>query len=211
MDVQMPEMDGLEATRLIRERERQTGGHVPIVAMTAHAMKGDKELCLSSGMDDYISKPIRVKEVAKIIEQLFAESAETGVRTADAAIGGSQIDWPAARAVVEGDEALLRNLVEAVLEELPPLLEQLEQAICNGDAATARRAAHTIKGAVRTFDPTEVIDLAGRLEAQGKAGTLDNAVELFDRLKQQLQGVTHELAAHLSEYNPTAAASASPR
>ncbi len=126
MDVQMPVMDGLEATRLIRAQERSTDRHVPIVAMTAHAMKGDRERCLAAGMDFYVSKPIRAARLFEALRGRHGEGTDRGQRHAAATgahvVGGQVVDWSEALHSVNGDQRLLRDIVEAFLDESPRLL-----------------------------------------------------------------------------------------
>jgi len=122
MDVQMPEMNGFEATAAIRERERATGAHIPIIAMTAHALKGDRERCLAAGMDDYVSKPIRPVELAKAIEGQVAGTAVASVEEPERAPDEEPFDVEALLSRVDGDTELLRYIVELFLEELPPWL-----------------------------------------------------------------------------------------
>ena len=162
MDVQMPELDGLQATALIRERERETGRHIPIIAMTAHAMKGDREQCLAAGMDGYVPKPIRVKELSAALAALFNGTPGEGA-AGRATNGTGPVDWPAALETVQGDRALLRVVIDAVLGECPAVLGELENAVGAKDAAVVRSSAHRIKGALRTFEASRATDLASRI------------------------------------------------
>jgi CheY-like chemotaxis protein len=165
MDVQMPEMDGFEATQIIREGERTTGAHVPIIAMTAHAMKGDRERCLVEGMDGYISKPLRPSELFEAIESLVG-------------VGRARIEEPAkppfdeaiALETVESDRQLLCEMIDAYFEECPQLTEALAAAIERGDAATVQRTAHTLKGMLATLGAAEASSLAKHIEARARGG-----------------------------------------
>ena len=165
MDVQMPEMDGFEATAAIRRNEAITGTHIPIIAMTAHAMKGDRERCLGAGMDGYISKPVQAEELLKI---------DGGARrSAPGPIDG--LDEPAhavmdrslALARVDGDEALLADLAKLFCEESPKMLAAVHEAVAAKDAERLQRAAHSLKGAVATLAAQESIR---RRTQAGKAG-----------------------------------------
>jgi len=195
MDVQMPEMDGLEATAVIRSRERQTGRHTPIVAMTAHALRGDREQCLAAGMDEYVAKPVRSKQLYEAIERVLADAGEIRRPAETPSEKTGDVNWQLALQSALGDRKLLKEVAEAFLEECPGLLHQLQEAIRNADAATVRRLGHTIKGALRTFGAETALDLAGRIEEMGRSGKLDDAFAVFDILKQKLQAIGQELEA----------------
>jgi CheY-like chemotaxis protein/HPt (histidine-containing phosphotransfer) domain-containing protein len=183
MDVQMPEMDGFEATRRIRERERTNGGHVPIIAMTAHAMKGDRERCLEEGMDGYISKPLRPSELFEAVESLAATGrAETTTKPA-----GPPFDEAMALRSVGGDRQLLSELIDTFLEECPRLTAALAAAILRGDAKAAHLAAHTLKGALSTLGASEAKTIAQQIETRAHKGdcALDTAhSELLENLSR---------------------------
>ncbi len=173
----MPEMDGLEATRVVREREAGTGRRVPIIAVTAHAMKGDRERCLAAGMDGYISKPIRAADLYAVIDEAVAGTATTAVEPPESenikSASGGEIDWGVALASVQGDEDLLREIIEAFLEEAPKQVAALDQGMASGDAVMVRRAAHTIKGASRYFGVQGTVDRAMRVETLASNGELE--------------------------------------
>ncbi|MBX3437977.1 MAG: response regulator, partial [Planctomycetaceae bacterium] len=151
MDVQMPHMDGLEATRLIRKREQASGLHIPMIAMTAHAMRGDEERCLEAGLDAYVAKPIRPDDLFRAIDDVCRDAFERKRKHESVHPSRPLVDWNSALQVVQGDRELLTEVVGAVLEEVPRLLRELEQAIDAGDARSIQRLAHTIKGNMRTF------------------------------------------------------------
>jgi CheY-like chemotaxis protein/HPt (histidine-containing phosphotransfer) domain-containing protein len=208
MDVQMPEVDGLEATRRIRERERATGGHVPIMAMTAQAIKGDRERCLEAGMDEYLSKPVRSAQLYAAIDELMArarpsrsgEAVRTDVNGEPSANGtagegtGGVITWPRALSAVDGDPGLLADLAQAFLEESRRLVGDLDDALARSDAALLRRAAHTIKGGLRTFGADAAYDLACRLEQLGAAGETQAAAAPLSEFRGALREIHRELA-----------------
>ena len=206
MDVQMPEMDGHEATERIRAREAGTGRRIPIVAMTAHAMKGDRERCLEAGMDGYVSKPIRP-------EHLFAElvriTTPGGGESSDAAApAGPLIDWKAARKHTGGYEDVLHSVLHGIREECPALVEELTGAILSGDVRVATRAAHTIKGNMRTLEARLVSDLAFEIETSCKGGTVpEDAAEKLVRLKALLKQVYAEIDDFLSRVDQSRTAS----
>jgi PAS domain S-box-containing protein len=169
MDVQMPEMDGLEATVAIRARERSSGGHVPIVAMTAHAMEGDRERCLSAGMDDYVTKPVEAERLVQAVES---------------AAGG--LDRKTAAARLGGDRVLLRDLLEIFLAECPAMVSNIRKAIEAKDPVALRHAAHALKGSVSNFAAPRPFEAAQRLETMGIDGDLAGAVTAFQELEEAL-------------------------
>jgi CheY-like chemotaxis protein len=205
MDVQMPEMDGLEATAEIRRIEPngrlnpQSPSRLPIVAMTAHAMKGDREKCLDAGMDAYVSKPIRATELNKVIQQFFDSEAESdanqtsptvpeekSIDAADAQQHGV-IDWSKALDTVLGERELLRDVVQSFLAECPQSIGQIDQAIQQQDHLTAGRLVHRIRGEMLVLAiPT---DTAQQLEAFCKSGDQVACVDCFTRLQTQLERV----------------------
>ncbi len=187
MDVQMPEMDGFEATRRIRERERTTGDHVPIIAMTAHAMKGDRERCLEEGMDGYISKPLQPSELFESVESLAAVARPEAKPTA------SSFDASLALRSVGGDRELLGEIIEAFLEDCPRLTAELAAALQRGDAPVARRAAHTLKGSLATLGGCEASSLAQKIETLAQQGNCS------------LDGMCSELLASLDRLTPALA------
>jgi two-component system sensor histidine kinase/response regulator len=163
MDVQMPEMDGFQATAVLRERERQTGRHVPVVAMTAYAMKGDREKCLEAGMDAYLAKPIQPGELLRVL---------AGLEPAPADGADAPFDVARAREQVGGDEHLLAELAALFCRESPRWLAEVRAAVAAGDAAGLRRFAHTLKGSAGTFGACAVSTVAQRLETMGQTGDL---------------------------------------
>jgi PAS domain S-box-containing protein len=203
MDVQMPEMDGLEATAKIREREKETGRHVPIIAMTARAMRGDRERCLEAGMDGYLAKPVRAKELRAAIRAVLSYGSFPPQKPVDAAAdeteptGVSAVDWQAAREAVGEDERLLGIVIEASLEEYPRLIRELRQAVETIDAAAVARAAHAIKGTIRNFGATRAFHLAFRLEKLGKSGQLADAPALLAEIEQEFAQLLVQLAEYL--------------
>jgi two-component system, sensor histidine kinase and response regulator len=188
MDVQMPEMDGFEATAAIRERERDTGRHIPILAMTAYAMKGDRERCLAAGMDSYISKPIQPRELWQAIEQLVpAALSPNSDHQGSLSSANDILDRVEALERVGGDRALFKELVEVFLADCPRLGKNIRDALAQGDAANLSRAAHTLKGAVSTFGAHPARTAAQQLELLGDKGDLTNAASLVAHLETELE------------------------
>jgi two-component system, sensor histidine kinase and response regulator len=202
MDVQMPEMDGLEATAAIRAREAQTGGRVPIIAMTAHAMRGDRERCLEAGMDDYISKPIHIRDLLGAIERsapLRRPAPEAATATPPDAAGsgeaGRAIDLEAALRTVRGDRALLAELAETFLEEAPPLLEAIRRAVEQADFEALRKAAHTLKSSLRYVGGDTAADWSERVEQAARRADLAAAAALAETLAPAIDAIAASLRA----------------
>jgi PAS domain S-box-containing protein len=194
MDVQMPKMDGFETTAAIRARENISGTHTPIIAMTAHAMKGDRERCLAAGMDGYVAKPLRAAELFEAVEGAVpAAAAEPAGPAAPRA--GTVFDEAAALRRLGGDAELLKELLGVFLAEAPQLMAQMHGALAEGDAARLRRAAHTLKGSVGNFGPSAVFDAAQRLEILAQNDSLAGAGELFEDLAADLERLRPILAA----------------
>ena len=194
MDVQMPEMDGLEATALIRENEKETGRHLPIIAMTARAMKGDRERCLAAGMDGYVSKPIHPEELFAAVEALIPASTDFSTGMTTRRHSEDSFDSSAALARVQGDTALLGEMAELFLKNCPKLLAEIRQAIERQDTRALERAAHTLKGSVGNFAARAAYEAALRLETMARQGDLSQAESAFRALEQELERLTPTLA-----------------
>ena len=197
MDVQMPEMDGLQATTLIRERERVTGTHIPIIAVTAHAMKGDRERCLAAGMDAYITKPINPAELAATIQAAFPAGAKLSAIPVEPIAEGPSDAELLAR--FDGDSELLKELAGIFLQECPKMLDEIREALRTGDAKTLERAAHTLKGSVGNFALPGPWETAQRLELLAKSGELTGAEDIFHTLEQQLAQFNQILVRNTAE------------
>ena len=191
MDVQMPEMDGLEATAAIRDAESGTGKHVPIVAMTAHAMKGDKEKCLSAGMDGYLSKPIRINELKQAMSEI--EKTRNPERSPQQSPFRAIGQLESLLDSVMGDRALLAEMAELWLADSAKQEKQIRTGLDSGDAVMVQRAAHALKGSVGTFQATAAQDAANQLEMSAKDGDLVGAREVFARLSTQIDLVRQDL------------------
>jgi len=193
MDVQMPEMDGLDATSAIRAWEKTTGTHIPIIAMTAHAMKGDRERCLAAGMDAYTSKPIRIRELEQAIAELINSPSSAKVPVSKAEQTDGVIDHAALVAGVDGNRRLLREIVRLFLADCPQRLAEIKDAIRRGDAVALGRAAHTLKGSVGNFAAKNAFAAAQRLETMGRDVDLDTASDACVTLESELALLTEEL------------------
>jgi PAS domain S-box-containing protein len=195
MDVQMPEMNGFEATREIREREGDLKIHTPIIAMTAYAMKGDRERCLAAGMDAYLSKPIRADELFSTIENVISKSSSAGVdiTAIDSAQEGTEVDFPALLARVDGDPELAGEMIEIFLEDWPQLLAAIRKAIGENDNVALERAAHTAKGAICYFSSGSAAQAALRLQQMAVESQLSEAPTTLIDLEASVELVTAKL------------------
>ncbi|NQU09422.1 response regulator, partial [bacterium] len=194
MDVQMPELDGLEATALIRERERARGGHLPIIAMTAHAMAGDRERCLAAGMDGYVPKPLEITKLLQVLQELAGTPAAGGRSASDAAEmtgasdpAGAPFDRAAALAQMGGDEGLFQEVVLVFQQEAPAMLEEIRAAASQGDAVHLERAAHKLKGAVGFLQARPVQQLLQQLEQAGATRQVSGVNQLTAELVREIQ------------------------
>jgi CheY-like chemotaxis protein len=206
MDMQMPEMDGLAATRFIRkEWPGELGPR--IIALTANASSEDRETCLAAGMDDYISKPIRVEELVRALSkcvprkmpQAREEMPQTIAMQNDKMHQLPAVLDPAGlerlRKTVGGDVAVLTELIDSFLDDAPQLLTTLRQASEKGDAAGLRLAAHSLKSNAADFGAMRFSNLCKELEQLGKAGTLDGAIALVEQVEVEYEKVRMVLEA----------------
>jgi len=199
MDIQMPEMDGYEATAAIRAIQQETGQRTPIVAVTAHAMSGDKERCLAAGMDDYLSKPINGDELMKTLDRNTNSNTEPilpAVTTPEVAESAPplQLDRATVLERCGGDHDLLISLVEMFPEETNKSMRELETARGAGDVPTLRRAAHTLKSMLKLFEASEAAALATGLEQAATSGSLGTDQELKslrNEISRTLVAVAH--------------------
>ena len=192
MDVQMPEMGGLEATQLIREKEKSTGEHLPIVAMTAHAMQGDRERCIAAGMDGYLSKPIDPKSFLQTVEGISQHLAEsqTPVHEPEAreesADGRSALDAQALLQRFSGNRKLLRSIVKTFRADCPRMMARIRSALAAHDAGLLAEGAHALKGSVGNFGPTAALETIREMEKIARQGKLDGAWELYATLEDEI-------------------------
>ncbi|HEX4824120.1 MAG TPA: response regulator [Candidatus Polarisedimenticolaceae bacterium] len=170
MDVQMPELDGFAATAAIRQREAGAKTRIPILAMTAHAMEGDRERCLAAGMDGYVTKPVEADRLLEAVEGAVAS-----------------FDPATAMARLKGDRALLREMIEIFLADAPAMVGAIRSALEAGDAETLRRAAHALKGSVANFAAARAVAEAKTLETMGASGDLSGAAAVLARLENALE------------------------
>jgi len=199
----MPEMDGLEATKVIRQAEQFTGKHQPIVAMTAHAMAGDRELCLEVGMDEYVSKPIRVNELMDKLALVLGDrkrvaSEDQPTKEARPTMDSLSIDWPLVLGEMMGDQALLRDCIEACLQETPQCMNAVRKAIADRDSNALNRAAHSLKGSIAFLHVDVATQSAQKVEEAGHGGDLELAQQEAPKLDKHVECLLDELNAYLT-------------
>ncbi|MBN1627164.1 MAG: response regulator, partial [Deltaproteobacteria bacterium] len=204
MDIQMPVMDGLEATRQIRKNKEETLNiNVPIIAMTAHAMKGDLEKCLEAGMNDYMSKPVSAKPLAEKLDKWLALKPVAKGKDAEGEKGGKSgrkklpvFDFKAMIGRLMDDRSLAETIIRGFLSDIPVQIETLKRLVESGDVPAVERQAHAIKGAAANVDGHLLRTVAFEIEKAGKAGDLSavkglmNELEShFNRLKEEMEKV----------------------
>jgi len=207
MDLQMPEMGGMEVTAAIRARELSTGAHTPIIAMTAHAMTGDRERCIQGGMDGYLSKPITAALLYKTVEDfatpaLTLEDAKITSLEAAEITDQKQNQGPPVEPVnmeaVDGDEDLFIEIATLFLEEQQQMLTAIQAAISIGDGPALSRAAHSLKGVAANFRAQGVVAMSEELENIGSSGDLDQSHEVYARLEREMSRLTASLRAFVN-------------
>jgi len=183
MDVQMPEMDGLTATTLIRQNEHPSKRPI-ILAMTAHAMQGDRDKCLAAGMDDYISKPVRAKEMGDVIQQ-WLESSKAGT---------SRIDWEYLHEASNHDDEFEQQIITIYMHTMPPLMTQLVEAIHSNATHNIIRLSHTLKGSSRSIGANALADICDEIEQVAKSGdpfpSTESIKQQFDELIEECRQFT---------------------
>ena len=222
MDVQMPEMDGLEATRIIRERQREISkfpnykGSIIIIAMTASAMPGDRDKCIASGMDDYLAKPVRPEDMRGLVERWGSAArthrpttsqTETATEMPEASFDSQKppVDMERLLDFSDGSTENLRELVTLYLKQTAEQLEQLTAAAQAGSTAEVRRLAHSCAGASSTCGMLRIVPLLRELERQGDEKRLVNAVELCRQSRREFESIREFLEAHLASHSRLAA------
>jgi two-component system sensor histidine kinase/response regulator len=206
MDVQMPEMDGFAATAAIRQREAQTGGHIPIIAMTAHAMKGDREKCLEAGMDGYVSKPVRSRELVAALSNVALANSEAYdlqgpevQRTARPQNAKLIFDPAEILDRVGGDLSLLAQLIALFNETATPMVAEIRSAIADADGVRLGRAAHKLRGSVSVFAAASIVQILQSLDEIARTGDFSAASATTEQLESQLARLAPALNSMIQE------------
>jgi CheY-like chemotaxis protein len=202
----MPKMSGFEATAAIRQLEKMGSGHLPIVAMTAHAMAGDRERCLEAGMDDYVSKPINPTILFDVIDRVTTNTPGVAAGTpppprvirADETVSFSRekaLDIDAALERIDGDRNLLVEVAGIFRRDCPLMLETIREAVNQQDGRTLEREAHKLKGSLGAFCAKPAFEAAMRLETIGRRGNFDSVVGAYQLLEAEIDRLAPELEA----------------
>jgi CheY-like chemotaxis protein/HPt (histidine-containing phosphotransfer) domain-containing protein len=189
MDIQMPVMDGMEVTRAIRREEAGGARHVPIIALTAHAMKEDREHCLNAGMDDYIAKPIRASHLISVLEQWAAPAPEGDRRPSPINMHDIQD-----RLGIETD--VVMEMLDILLEDAPAHIDRIRDALVKGDAESLTSSAHRLKGAAGNLGAEPLYHVARDLEALGRQGNLAEAEKRYPALREEIARIASFVEAH---------------
>ena len=193
IDIQMPVMDGVDATRTIRSKESELGRRTPIIALTAHAIKGDRERFLEAGMDDYVSKPIDTAALHLAISRVTDAVADDRP-----AVGEGAFDRSDALANLDNNESFLHELIGIFLEDYSELKSDLQEAIAKGDAEHTQQTAHYLKGAINNFTTGPVVGLLQRIEDAGADNRGDDSKSALAELEPHLERLEQELRAEIS-------------
>jgi signal transduction histidine kinase/CheY-like chemotaxis protein/HPt (histidine-containing phosphotransfer) domain-containing protein len=190
MDVQMPVMDGLETTATIRKQEATSGNHLPIIAMTAHALQGDRDRCLAAGMDAYLSKPIQAAQLTELVERMTSPGSREKVVASTAA---AVFDRAEALNRLQGDEGLLEELVGLFLKDSPEQLANIRRSIEHRDFTGLERGAHSLKGSVANLGAHRAFDIAFELEKTARGGEVAECSRLSTALETEMENLKPEL------------------
>jgi two-component system, sensor histidine kinase and response regulator len=201
MDVQMPVLDGLSAIQMVRKKEAESGGHMPIIAVTAHAMKGDRERCIEAGADDYLSKPIRTADLLAAIDRIVRDkqTMQPVAVLAPKFQSSPRIDMKAALERLEGDRELLEELAQLFKDECPRALQEIREAIAAGDPPLLTRLAHTLKGSSGSLSAVPLSQAAAQLEKVAHAGDLADAESLFEKVEKEAGDLILEIDSMLGK------------
>jgi len=194
MDVQMPEMDGFDATYEILKLQADSGRRVPIIALTAHASPTDRSRCLAAGMDEYLAKPIRAQALYAMIDRLTGHYTTVNTAKTQTKATVSAIDWKAAFETVGGDQCLLKELLRVFVGDQAKSVQELKFAIESSNSREVRLSAHSFRGSLRHLGVIEASLVAGRIEEKAAADQgLDGVAELFEQFKSHIDTAVEEI------------------
>lgn len=199
MDCQMPEMDGYEATAEIRRQQGRIK-LTPIVAMTAHALEGDRQKCLAAGMDDYITKPVKVEELIRVLNAFLSDARTEAVGVSPAAKDSSPVDLIRMHEVMGDEPQEFSEILDLYLETMSTNLDRLDQALKCGDHKEVELAAHNGAGTSANCGMTAVVDSLRELERAGREGQLANAPQALAEAKREFGRIQTFLESHMSEF-----------
>ncbi len=190
LDIQMPELDGLEVAHSVRRRESRTGGHIPLVAVTAHTREEDRERCLGAGMDAFLAKPFGEEELVSVMGYALRQSRAKRRAGSE----GTLVDREAALARANGDALLLAELVDLFLEDAPEVRKELASSVAEGRFESVERLAHRVKGSLLTLSARDAARIALELEDAARSESAQRCHELLERLLEDLARLEAELA-----------------
>jgi two-component system sensor histidine kinase/response regulator len=188
MDMQMPEMGGAEAMAKIRENEQTIGGHMPIIALTAHALKGDRERCLEGGADGYVPKPIAPPMLFREIDLVLGQQRSSAGSTAST-LGELEL-----LSHLGADSEMLLEIIDLFIDDCPKQLDAVRAGLAAGDGAAIYRAAHTLKGSVGNFQAQEIVAHLQRLEARAREGDTATCATIFTQIENEIGKLVMALA-----------------
>ncbi len=193
MDVRMPDVNGIEAASTVRSKEKATGAHIPIIALTAYAMREDRERCLRAGMDDYVSKPVRADELLATIEKVASRFSLEPRPEPSAETPAPILDEESLMAGVRGDEKLLHELIDLFTEDSSAMLSQMKDAIEREDSDALASSAHAFIGSLGNFASRRALGKAKELDRRAREGDLDSAASVFSDLVEETARLSEAL------------------
>jgi two-component system, sensor histidine kinase and response regulator len=193
MDVQMPEMGGLEATEAIREREKTSGTHLPVIAMTAHAMHGDREKCIAAGMDGYIAKPLDPKVFLETVEAAGRGGGVPAPHREEQKAAPAEFNHAALLKKLRGNRKLLGALIRAFREDSPKTMRRIREALTSREATAVAEAAHALKGSAGNFGPSRAYETARAIEMAAREGALDSTWKMYATLEDEIASLLSKL------------------
>jgi CheY-like chemotaxis protein/HPt (histidine-containing phosphotransfer) domain-containing protein len=204
MDIQMPDMDGYETTAEIRRRRMGAGGRVPIVAMTAQAMKGERERCLRAGMDGYVAKPVKPQEIRAALVRVLGDGADISPADGSSPEGEEEGAAPRTRfdrsrldKMLRGDPSLIREILQMFIEDTAENLEKLAGFIDEGDGESAVRTAHALKGSAGNIGAGRFSEICFRIETSAREGRLEEALSSVEKAREEFDALREDFAGLL--------------